>query len=107
MIGTVQGGKGSFGLAENQSWRIPGLPAGTSYRGTEEPADGWSVSSRYGTEGLAEEGVKSLAVVVNAPAQDGLELPKTGGMGTAPYIIFGSTMALLSGLLLFRRRQRR
>lgn len=34
------------------------------------------------------------------------ELPRTGGAGTGAYIAIGSTMVLLSGLLLFRRKQR-
>ena len=36
-----------------------------------------------------------------------LELPKTGGTGIAPYIILGSTMALLAVLLLAGREKRR
>lgn len=55
-------------------------------------------------QGTPEAPLKGGLPVTNLP---GLELPKTGGAGTVPYIIFGSMMVLLSGLLLADRKRHR
>jgi len=55
-------------------------------------------------QGTLEAPLKGGLPVTNLP---GLELPKTGGAGTVPYIIFGSMMVLLSGLLLADRKRHR
>ena len=50
--------------------------------------------------------LKGGVVVRNEPGSES-ELPKTGGAGTAPYVVSGFAMALLAGLVLAGRKRRR
>ena len=58
-------------------------------------------TSNGGVSGGREEGY-TLVVTNNA----GYELPSTGGPGTRLFTIFGSTLILGAGVLLWRRRMR-
>lgn len=58
-----------------------------------------------GISGIEGSGTGADPFLVENMAS-GFELPKTGGAGTGPYIVLGSTMALLSGLLLIGRKGR-
>ena len=58
-------------------------------------------TSNGGVSGGREEGY-TLVVTNNA----GYELPSTGGPGTRLFTIFGGTLILGAGVLLWRRRMR-
>lgn len=66
------------------------------------------IGDRVGMElrGTPENPLKGGIPVVNEPGSE-FALPKTGGVGTVPYIMIGSMTALLAALLLADRKKRR
>jgi len=65
------------------------------------------IGDRVGMElrGTPENPLKGGIPVVNEPGSE-FALPKTGGVGTVPYIMIGSMTALLAALLLADRKKR-
>lgn len=65
------------------------------------------VTMEYAVEisGIEGSGTGADPFLVENTAS-GFELPKTGGSGIALYVVFGSAMALLSGLVLLHRKKR-
>ena len=88
---------------------VNGLLPGYTYTVSETPVDGYQ-SPKYLDAGGTDMGTgysyaPDGGTIVND--QVGVELPSTGGKGTAAFIIAGAALAIASGGILTLRRTRR
>ena len=98
------------------TWTINGLPIGTEVTFTESGYGiaGYNVTSTVAVNGGEKtNGVTGKTSAATEPGTvafentytSGVELPSTGGMGTAVFTVTGGAMALLALALLLKRRK--
>lgn len=96
------------GTATPYEWTISNLPIGTVVTFVESgyELDGYNVAATVSNEGQATAAITPGEVTITNVYTAGVELPATGGTGTAFYTATGATLLLGASLWLLLRRKR-